>query len=85
MFERTFVRVYRLPSKLTDGYCFDGGKPITFQNVDWFEAALGEPRERLIDFIKGKRYYSADADFLVLGDHPDSTFQIQKDAGNDQA
>jgi hypothetical protein len=78
MFERVFVRVYRLPVKLTDGYCFGAGVPITFQNVDWFEAPQDGTRDELISFIKGKRYYSADADFLVLGDHPDFTFQIPK-------
>jgi hypothetical protein len=30
------IYVYRLPVKLSDGYCFGGGNPITFTNVDWF-------------------------------------------------
>jgi len=28
--QRTFVRVYRLPKKLTNWYCFGQGVPITF-------------------------------------------------------
>jgi hypothetical protein len=74
---RAFVRVYRLPEKLTNGYCFGGGVPITFQNVDWFEALIDEGREKLAEFIKGKRYYDPAARFLVLADHPDLTFTIE--------
>lgn len=73
---RIFVRVYRLPQKLTDDYCFGPGVPITFTNVDWFEASLHEPRERLIEWIKGKRYFDPNARFLVLGDDPGFTFTI---------
>ncbi|MDG4903163.1 hypothetical protein P9279_21885 [Mesorhizobium sp. WSM4962] len=74
---RAFLRVYRLPPKLTNGYCFGGGVPITFMNVDWFEAAIDEGRGRLEAFIKSKRYYDATARFLVLADHPDLTFVIE--------
>jgi len=73
---RTFVRVYMLPRKLTDGYCFQGGVPIAFQNVDWFEALVSGGRDRLADFVKKKRYYKPSERFLVLGDHPDFTFTI---------
>jgi len=73
---RTFVRVYMLPRKLTDGYCFQGGVPITFRNVDWFEAPVSEGRDGLVAFIKQKRYYTPFERFLVLGDHPDFTFTI---------
>lgn len=74
---RTFVRVYRLPEKLTDGYCFGAGKPIAFINVDWFEALIIEGREPLIEFIRGKQYYSDKARFLVLGDDPGFVFTIE--------
>jgi hypothetical protein len=30
------VYIYKMPAKPSDGYCFGGGKPITFTNVDWF-------------------------------------------------
>jgi hypothetical protein len=73
---RVFVRVYRLPEKLTDGYCFGGGVPITFMNVDWFEAPLSEGQDGLTRFIKKKQYYSPSASFLVVGDHPSFTFRI---------
>lgn len=74
---RTFVRVYRLPEKLTTGYCFGAGVPITFINVDWFEAPISEGREGLTDFIKSKQYYSGNARFLLLGDHPAFVFTIE--------
>ena len=77
---RTFVRVYRLPAKLTDGYCFGGGRPITFINVDWFEVPIIDGRPRLVEFIKTKRYYDPAAQFLVIGDHPDFTFSIFPEA-----
>jgi hypothetical protein len=73
---RAFVRVYRCPEKLTDGYCFGGGQPITFTNVDWFETLVSEGRKGLEDFIRSKRYFDPKARFLVLADHRDLTFTI---------
>lgn len=73
---RVFVRVYRLPAKLTDGYCFGSGTPITMTNVDWFEASIADGVEDLIRFIKGKRYFSTEYRFLIIGDHPTFTFTI---------
>lgn len=73
---RVFVRVYRLPEKLTDGYCFGGGTPITMTNVDWFEASVDDGVEDLVRFIKSKRYFSPNFRFLVIGDHPDFTFTM---------
>jgi hypothetical protein len=76
---RVFVRVYRLPGKLTDGYCFGGGVPITFTNVDWFEAVVESGTEDLRGFIRGKAYYDPTARFFVLGDHPDFVFVMGPD------
>jgi hypothetical protein len=75
--DTVFVRVYRLPEKLTAGYCFGGGVPITFSNFDWFEAQTGE-KETLIAFIKTKQYFDKHAAFLVLADDPELTFTIGK-------
>lgn len=75
--KRVFVRVYRLPAKLTEGYCFGAGVPITFTNVDWFDVPVGEAREALIEFIRSKAYCRPDARFLVLGDSPDFVFTIE--------
>ena len=73
----TFVRVYRLPEKLTDGYCFGRGVPITFVNVDWFNAPIASGPSDLTAFIKNKRYYDKAARFLVLGDDPAFTYVIE--------
>ncbi len=78
--DRVFLRVYRLPEKLTNGYCFGGGVPISFMNVDWFEAFVEDGREKIIEFIRGKQYYRRDARFLVLGDRPDFIFMIDPEA-----
>lgn len=74
--ETTRIRVYLMPGELTDGYCFNGGVPIMFLNVDWFEAAVTDGRERLTKYICEKRYYKPHLDYLVIGDHPDFTFRI---------
>lgn len=74
---RTFVRVYRLPSQLTSGYCFGRGVPITFQNVDWFETMDDHGQSALTDFIRTKNYYDPTARFLVLGDKPEFTYTIE--------
>lgn len=74
---RTFVRVYELPQRLTDGYCFGGGRPIMFLNVDWFEAIVSDGAECLTSFIKGKAYYRPHARFLILGEAPGFTFVIE--------
>lgn len=76
---RTFVRVYELPTKLTDGFCHGGGRPIAFVNVDWFEAIVASGPEHLIRFIKGKQYYKPHRSYVVIGDHPDFTFRISPD------
>ncbi|TGD98069.1 hypothetical protein [Methylobacterium nonmethylotrophicum] len=78
--ERRRVHVYRLPDRLTHGYCFGGGHPIAFQNVDWFDVPAGEDRGHLVSFIKEKPYYRPDARFLVLGDVPELTFVVEREA-----
>lgn len=79
---RAFVRVYRLPAKLTDGYCFGAGVPIMFLNVDWFEVVIAEGRTELERFIRRKRYFATNARYLVLADHPDLTFTIDPEAAH---
>lgn len=73
------IYVYQLPDKLSDGYCFGAGRPITFTNVDWFEGGGydHEPtKDDLISFIQKKRYYKPDRRFLVIGAKPEHTFTI---------
>lgn len=76
---RIFVRVYRLPERLSHGFCFGPGVPIVFQNVDWFETLYSEGQIPLVEFIKRKQYYSPQHRFLVLGDDPLFVFVIEKE------
>lgn len=73
-----FIRVYRLPVKLTDGYCFGGGVPITFENVDWFGSHSSMTPTDLRRFVEGKAYFKQGGRFLVLSDSrtPDFTFVL---------
>lgn len=63
------IYVYQLPAKLSDGYCFGGGRPISFLNVDWFndypDMTLGD----LQDWVKQKTYFTSSlpgTKFLIL-------------------
>ena len=56
------IIVYKLPEKLTDGFCFGGGRPIVFLNVDWFEGE-GATREDVELFIKTKNYFKSARSF----------------------
>lgn len=72
-----FIRVYCLPEKLTNGYCFNGGNPITFLNVDWIEAPEKEGREKLEEFLQSKCYVKPGVKYLVLSDYAPFTFQFK--------
>lgn len=74
---RVMCHVYKLPQQLSDGYCFGGGRPIIFTNVDWFEVPLSLTVGLLIDSIAKKRYYDPNARYLVLSEQPGFTFTIE--------
>lgn len=69
-----FIRVYELPINLTQGYCHGPGVAIPFTNVDWFNCRRTETRADLVKFIKGKRYYHKDRNYLVIGNAERMTF-----------
>jgi hypothetical protein len=71
------IFVYRLPARLSDGFCFGGGRPITFQNVDWFNGYDGVTREAIESEVRGKVYAKAGGRFLVLSPDNDITFTIE--------
>lgn len=63
------IYVYQLPDKLSDGYCFGGGRPISFLNVDWFndhpEMTLGDVQ----GWVRQKSYFTQSplgTQFLIL-------------------
>jgi len=73
--------VYQIPKERSHGYCFGGGVPITFMNVDWFGTPHDEvSQDKIQEFIAGKRYFEKappGSRFLVLcDDRPDMTFQM---------
>jgi len=74
----TMVYVYRLPAKLADGFAFGAGKPITFQNVDWFNGVDGMNREMLETEVRGKFYVKPGQTFLVMSPENDLTFTFTK-------
>lgn len=71
-----FIMVYRLPEKLTDGFAFGAGRPITFTNVDWFNGYDGMTQVDLENFIRGKKYFKDGGRFLVMSNPPEFTFQL---------
>lgn len=81
----SMIQVYRLPEKLTNGFCFGGGQPIEFENVDWFNAepvrgSAGPTEAQVRAFVMSKRYYDPKARFLVLDDRPKRSFVIDPGA-----
>lgn len=70
----TAVFVYKLPGKLSDGFCFEGGNPVTFLNVDWFNGADGMNRDMLEKEVQNKVYVQAGETYLVLSPENDISF-----------
>lgn len=74
------IHIYKIPTKRSNGYCFQGPVPIIFENVDW----IGEPepsatRDDLEKWFRSKDWFTKaapDTRFLVLCDRPDLTFQM---------
>lgn len=73
------IQVYRLPAKLTNGFCFNGGNPIEFLNVDWFDTPDGMEIDQ--DMVRAeiicKNYYDPRWRFLVLDDREGQSFVIE--------
>ena len=70
------IYVYRLPFQLAQGYCFHGGNPITFQNVDWFNDDHSMTNAELKKLIRGKSY-AVPGKYLVLREGQDFRFTIK--------
>lgn len=65
--DSNFLLVFRLPLQVPNGFCFNGGYPVSFQLVDWFEANAEELTEdQTRDFIRRKPYYVIGLQYLVL-------------------
>lgn len=81
VFEQRMVRlhVYRMPDNLNVGYCFGGGNPVGFLNVDFFDVPWNMTRDDVVAFVKGKRYFDAGRRYLVIAEkeYPTLTFPIE--------
>ena len=66
--ENHLIAVYEIPEKLTDGYCFQGGKPIVFLNVDWMHGPEGGDMhpDEFFKFLKSKPYIKPEKKYLLL-------------------
>jgi len=53
------IYVYQLPPKLSNGYCFGGGQPISFLNVDWFNSHPDMTLGDLQGWVKQKTYFTS--------------------------
>lgn len=73
---RTMVYVYRLPDNLAEGYCFFGGRPIMFTNIDWFNGFDGMTKEDLELKVRQKKYCKVGDKILVLSPENNITFTM---------
>ena len=79
-----FCRVFELPLDYPKGFCFGGGKPVTFQMVDWFQPipiedisennvkVWSEYIPLLKDFLKDKNYVKPGRQYLLITDFGES-------------
>lgn len=81
--ENNFCRVFELPRHYPNNFCFNGGHIVDFKMVDWFRPARFDytygayeqwclTKDKLIDFIKQKRYYDENKKYLVITDFGES-------------
>lgn len=82
--DNDFIRIFIIPEKFPEGYCFDGPKPVDFPMIDWFQVFSGtslpimiggkqyeEKKEEITECIKNKIYYHNNIRYLVLTDWKD--------------
>ena len=84
-----FCRVFELPNMYPQGFCFQGGKPVSFEMVDWFNPIPDDdichkkvkPWEEYVDgiksFLKKKRYLKPNRKYLLITDF-DESFIFEK-------
>lgn len=75
----TMVFIYELPTKMSNGYCFGGGVPITFANVDWFNGFDGMKRSDIEAHCATKRYVKPGHTYLVCSPQNDISFTFVGD------
>jgi hypothetical protein len=87
--ETNFCRVFELPNMYPKGFCFQGGKPVSFELVDWFNPipaedihgntvkTWGEYVDRLKNSLKTKNYLKPNRKYLLITDF-DESFVFEK-------
>lgn len=80
-----FLRIFELPQVYPTDYLFDGGKPVSFLMLDWFQVFSGtslpiaiggeeyeKKKDEIIACIQEKPYYNSLSKYLVLTDWDDA-------------
>lgn len=81
-----FCRVFELPSDYPNQFCFNGGHPVAFKMVDWFQPIPDIKTQKpfsfyiplLKNFLKDKLYIKPNTKYLLLTDF-DESFIFTKD------
>jgi hypothetical protein len=74
--EENFCRVFELPSRYPDDYCFNGPIACTMLLVDWFNPVPSnipyetweDCKQSIIKFIQTKEYVKLNKKYLVITD-----------------
>jgi len=74
--QNNFCRIFELPDKLSDEFCFNGGIPILFKMVDWFNPVSDCPCEittdslcgQLEEWLQDKSYVRPGKKYLLISD-----------------
>jgi hypothetical protein len=81
-----FCRVFELPNNYPEDFCFNGGVPVTFKMVDWFEPVplqmqdktWEEIETKLKEFLRCKVYVKPNRKYILITDFGKS-FIFQKE------
>ena len=86
-----FCRVFELPTYYPEGFCFNGGLPVTFKMVDWFYPVPDDMQDKtwediealLKEFLAKKIYVKKGHKYLVITDF-NKSFTFDTTTGNTQ-
>ena len=81
--ETNFCRVFELPDSYPEGFCFNGGFPVEFKCVDWFnpwpredyklvDATWEEVSKKLRPWLSEKCYVKPGKVYLLITDFNES-------------
>jgi hypothetical protein len=79
-----FCRIFELPLEYPEGFCFGGGKPVTFTMVDWFNPIpstdiwnntikpWSEYVPLMLKFLQEKLYVKSGRKYILITDFGES-------------